>query len=58
MVYRVFITKEVTLDADSWEEACEKALDGDDFILMDEYLDEERNGTGEGDGNVWKEKDG
>ena len=26
MVYRVFITKEVILDADSWEEACEKAL--------------------------------
>ena len=48
MVYRVFITKEVNLDADSWEEACEKALDGDDFILMDEYLDEERNGVGEG----------
>ena len=30
MVYRVFITKEVTFDANSWEEACEKALDGDD----------------------------
>lgn len=51
MVYRVFVTKEVTLDADSWEEACEKALDGDDFILMDEYLDEERNGTEEGADN-------
>ena len=43
MVYRVFITKEVTLDADSWEEACEKALDGDDFIRIDEYMDDERN---------------
>ena len=47
MVYRVFITKEVILDADSWEEACEKALDGDDFIQIDEYLDDERNGTEE-----------
>lgn len=43
MVYRVFITKEVILDADSWEEACEKALSGDDFVTMDEYLDDERN---------------
>ena len=43
MVYRVFITKEVILDADSWEEACKKALDGDDFIQIDEYLDDERN---------------
>ena len=43
MVYRVFITKEVTLDAESWEEACEKALDGDYFIQIDEYLDDERN---------------
>ena len=48
MVYRVFITKEVILDADSLEEACEKALDGDDFIQIDEYLDDERNGTEEG----------
>ena len=48
MVYRVFITKEVTLDADSWEEACEKALNDNDFILMDEYLDDERNGMEEG----------
>ena len=48
MVYRVFFTKEVILDADSWEEACEKALDGDDFIRIDEYLDDERNGTEEG----------
>ena len=30
------------------EEACEKALDGDDFILMDEYLDNEQNMTEEG----------
>ena len=51
MVYRVFITKEVTLDADSWEEACEKALDGDDFIQIDEYLDDERNETEEGADN-------
>ena len=43
MVYRVFITKEVILDADSWEEACAKATDGDDFIQIDEYLDDERN---------------
>ena len=42
-MYRVYITKEVTLDVDSWEEACEKALDGDDFIQIDEYLDDERN---------------
>lgn len=48
MVYRVFITKEVILEANSWEEACEKALDGYDFIQMDEYLDSERNGTEEG----------
>lgn len=44
MVYHVFITKEVILDADSWEEACAKAMDGDDFIQIDEYLDDERNG--------------
>ena len=49
MTYRVFITKEVILDADSWEDACEKAMEGDDFIQMDEYLDDERNGTEEGD---------
>lgn len=48
MVYRVFITKEVILDADSWEEACAKAMDGDDFIQIDEYLDDERNGMEEG----------
>ena len=48
MVYRVFITKEVTLDADSWEEACKKAIHGDDFIQIDEYLDDERNWTEEG----------
>ena len=47
MVYRVFITKEVVLDADSWEEACAKAMDGDDFIQIDEYLDDERNGMEE-----------
>ena len=40
----MFITKEVILDADSWEEACEKAMNGDDFIQIDEYLDDERNG--------------
>lgn len=48
MVCRVFITKEVILDADSWEEACAKAMDGDDFIQIDEYLDDERNGMEEG----------
>lgn len=48
MVYRVFITKEVILDADSWEDACAKAMDGDDFIQIDEYLDDERNGEEEG----------
>lgn len=48
MVYRVFITKEVILDADSWEEARAKAMDGDDFIQIDEYLDDERNGMEEG----------
>ena len=48
MVYRVFITKEVILDADSWEEACAKAMNGDDFIQIDEYLDDERNGMEEG----------
>ena len=36
------------IEFNSEQEACEKALDGDDFILMDEYLDEERNGTEEG----------
>lgn len=43
MVYRVFVTKEV-VDADSWDEACEVALN-DDFkaIQVDEYLDDERN---------------
>ena len=51
MVYRVFITKEVILDADSWEEACENALDGDDFIQIDECLDNERNGMEEGADN-------
>lgn len=45
MVYRVFITKEVILDADSWEEACAKAMNSDDFIQIDEYLDDERNGV-------------
>lgn len=45
MVYRVFIAKEVILDADSWGEACEKAMNGDDFIQIDEYLDDERNGV-------------
>lgn len=48
MIYRVFITKEVVLDADSWEDACVKAMDGDDFIQIDEYLDDERNGEEEG----------
>ena len=43
MVYRVLITKEVILDADSWEEACEKAMDGDDFIQINEYIDDELN---------------
>lgn len=48
MVYRVFITKEVILDAGSWEEAKEKAMNDDpDFIMIDEYLDDERNGDGE-----------
>lgn len=44
MVYRVFVTKEVIVDADSWDEACEVALN-DDFkaIQVDEYLDDERN---------------
>ena len=51
MVYRVFITKEAILDAASLEEACEKALDGDDFIQIDEYLDDERNETEEGADN-------
>ena len=51
MVYRVFVTKEVTLDADSWEEACAKAMDGDDFIQIDEYLDDERNGVEYGENN-------
>lgn len=46
MVYRVFIVKEVLIDADTWEEACENALSGDDFIQIDEYLDDERNGGG------------
>ena len=42
MVYRVFVTKEVVVDADSWEEACEVALDFK-AIQVDEYLDDERN---------------
>lgn len=44
MVYRVFVTKEVIMDASSWEEACEFALN-DDYkaICIDEYLDDERN---------------
>lgn len=49
MVYRVYIVKEVTLDADSWEEAKEKAMDDDpDYIMIDEYLDDERNGEEDG----------
>ena len=36
--------------ADSWEEACEKAMDGYDFIQIDEYIDDELNGM-DGDGN-------
>ena len=44
MVYRVFITKEVILDANSWEEAKEEALFGNDFITIDEYIDDEKNG--------------
>lgn len=47
MVYRVFVTKEVLVDAESWEEACEQALDGYDFIQVDEYLDDEKNGVSE-----------
>lgn len=49
MVYRVYIVKEVTLDADSWEEAKEKAMDGYDFLMIDEYLDDERNGEDDED---------
>lgn len=52
MVYRVYITKEVLTYADSWEEACENALNEDNFIMSDEYLDDERNGT---DGGCEKE---
>lgn len=47
MVYRVFICKEVILDADSWEEACKTALyddNAENVIQVDEYLDDERNG--------------
>ena len=51
MVYRVLITKEVILDADSWEDACKKAMDGDDFIQIDEYIDHELNGIEEGADN-------
>ena len=51
MVYRVLITKEVILDADSWEDACKKAMDGDDFIQIDEYIDDELNGIEEGADN-------
>lgn len=51
MVYRVLITKEVILDADSWKDACKKAMDGDDFIQIDEYIDDELNGM-DGDSNA------
>lgn len=43
-VYRVFFVKEVLVDADSFEEAVERAKD-DDYIICDEYLDDERNAT-------------
>lgn len=43
-VYRVFFVKEVLVDADSFEDAVERAID-DDYIMCDEYLDDERNAT-------------
>lgn len=45
MIYRVFIVKEALVDADSYPEACDKALYDDDYIVCDEYLDDERNST-------------
>lgn len=43
-IYRVYIVKESLVDADSFEDACDKAFDGD-YIMCDEYLDDERNAT-------------
>ena len=43
-VYRVFFVKEVLVDADNWDDAVERAQD-DDYIMCDEYLDDERNDT-------------
>lgn len=44
-VYRVFFVKEVLVDADSFEDAVERAIDDDYIIMCDEYLDDERNTT-------------
>lgn len=45
MVYRVIVTKEVYVDADSWEQAKELALDGYDCIQIDEFIDDDLNDT-------------
>lgn len=42
-VYRIFITKECLVDADSFEEACENALNDENVIGSTEYLDDELN---------------
>lgn len=46
MVYRVIVTEEVYIEADSWEQARELALDRYDCILqIDEFIDAELNDT-------------